>query len=175
MSYFTFKAFLEFFIPHGPTRRTLQLHPTHQREGDRAPPPMPTLVRGPPTLRQVVPPFSPPCRWVFPLFFSSLTQPHLCPLRALHVPDPPRQNSPSRRQSPSHLQHLRSVAPTLLAKHFSYTHPLQYSIHPRLISLSPLKTNLVDPISISFLIYLSFPQSFTLSSSLSLSLTKFSL
>ena len=60
MSYFTFKAFLEFFIPHGPTRRTLQLHPTHQREGDRAPPPMPTLVRGPPTLRQVVPlsPFS---------------------------------------------------------------------------------------------------------------------
>ena len=34
-SYFTFKAFPEFFTPHGPTRQALQLHPTHQQEGDK--------------------------------------------------------------------------------------------------------------------------------------------
>ena len=62
---------------HGPTRQALQLHPTHQREGDRAPPHMPTPVWGPPILWRAMPPFSLPCRWVFSLFFSSLTLPHL--------------------------------------------------------------------------------------------------
>ena len=75
----------------------------------------------------------------FSPFSSPLTQPHLRPLRALHVPDPPRQNPPSRQRSPSHLQHLRSIAPTPPTKHFSQTHLLQYLIHPRLISLPPLK------------------------------------
>ena len=121
------------------TRQALQLHPTHQREGDRAPPYTPMPVRGPPTLRRAAPLFSPPRQWVFSLFFSSLTQPHLYPLRALHVLDIPRQNPPPRPGSLSHLQHLWSVAPTPPAKHFSQTHPLQYLIHPRLISLPPLK------------------------------------
>ena len=107
--------------------------------------------------------YFPLCASGFSPFSSPLTQPHLHPLRALHVPNPPRQNSPSRRWSPSHLQHLRSVAPTLPTKDFSQTHPLQYSIHLRSISLLPLKTDLVDPISISFPIYLSFPQSLPLS------------
>ena len=70
-SYFTFKAFLEFFTPHGPTRQALQLHPTHQREGDRAPPHTLTSIRGPPILRRAMPPFSPTHQWVFSLFFSS--------------------------------------------------------------------------------------------------------
>ena len=34
------------------------------------------------------------------------------------------QGPPSRLQSPSHLKHLWSVTPMLLAKHFSQTHPL---------------------------------------------------
>ena len=178
-SYFTFKAFPEFFTPHGPTRQALQLHPTHQQEGDKAPPHTPMPVQGPPTLRWAALPFSPLHQWVFSLFFSSLTQPHFRPLQALHVLDPLRQNSPSRQRSPSHFQHLRSIAPTPSTKHFSQTHLLQYLIHPRLISLPPLKivfnwrsssslkTDLVDLISISFPIYLYFPQSLTLSSSLS--------
>ena len=138
-------------------------------------------VRGPPTLWRVAPPFSPPRRWVFPLFFSFLTQPHLHPLRALHVPDPPRQNSSSHQRSPSHLQHLWSVDPMRSAKHFSQTHHLQYPIHPRPISLLSLKIvataedrscwpnlHLFPGLSL-------FPQSLTFSSSLSLSLIEFSL
>ena len=52
------------------------------------------------------------------------TKPHLHPLWALDVPNPPRQNYPSRWRSPSHFQHLRSVTPMSLAKNFSQTHPL---------------------------------------------------
>ena len=75
-----------------------------------APPHTPTSVRGPPTLRQATLPFPPSRRWVFSLFFSSLTQPHHRSLQALHVPDPPRQNSPSHQWSHTRLQHLRSIA-----------------------------------------------------------------
>ena len=139
------------------TRQALQLHPTHQQEGDRAPPHMSKLVRGPPTLRRAVLSFFPPRQWVFSLFFSSLTQPHLRPFWALHVPDPPRQNYPSRRWN-------TSLKPTL---YNTWSTQDRSHCHPRRLS-PPLKTNLVDLISISFLIYLSFPQSLTLSSSLSL-------
>ena len=116
-SYFTFKAFPEFFTPHNSTCQALQLHPTHQREGNKAPSHAPTSVRGPPTLWRVAPPFSPLHQWVFSIFFSHSTSPRL--LQALHVPDPPRQNSPSRWWSPSHFQHLWSVTPTSPTKHFS--------------------------------------------------------
>ena len=41
-----------------------------------------------PTFRRAASSFSPLRQWVFSLFFSYLTQPHLHPPRALHVPDP---------------------------------------------------------------------------------------
>ena len=84
--------------------RETQLHPTRRRRSE---------VPHNPTSSAAVPD---------PL---NLTSAHW----ALHVPNPPRQNSPSCQGSPSHLQHLQSVAPTSLVKHFSQTHPLQYLIH----------------------------------------------
>ena len=113
------KHFWNFWAPHSQTRQALQLHPTHQWEGDRAPPHMLMPIWGQSTLRWAAPPFSPPHRWVFSTFFSSLTQPHLCPLRALHVLDHQGKPTvtPAKPISPptSPIHRSRATSKTLLS------------------------------------------------------------
>ena len=80
--------------------------PTHRWQRDTAPPHTLLKVRRPPTLQRSSTPHSdasPKSFLPFLLFF------HLRPLWDLHVPNPPRQNSPSHRWSHTHLQHLQSV------------------------------------------------------------------
>ena len=180
-SYFTFKAFPEFFTPHNPTCQALQLHPTHQREGNRAPSHAPTSVRGPPTLWRVASPFSPLHQCVFSIFFSSLTQPHLAYFKLCMYPIHQGKTLPHADEA-----HLTSNISDLSLPRCQRNTSLKPTLYNTWStqdrsrcccwrSSRLLKTDLVDPISIFFPIYLSFPQSLTLSSSLSLSLTEFSL